>query len=264
MNKSKRGKDDKAHVLGIRNKLSSLADTFNGFEQQIQQKKARRKGDDEKKFIEIKADLIKIDQEIKVESKRRVETSNALDTLFHDKLEAFKKEVEERARKNTESVLVAIAELNRSVDALAEQVDAEARKFPKITEEKTTELLTQIAEFKAKFEADRASQSEKLDIVQKIIEEQQYRVNQQLQTERVTRASKVDELEKQMSVEAKLRKKTAETLTQYLKDQSEIVNNSMDKCEKAREKTMEELVSMFCHYTSALQDGVKILADTPN
>jgi len=208
--------------------------------------------------------LVKIDQEIKVEAKRRKETTQALDTLFNDKLEAFKREIDERARKNVEGVLVAIAELNRNVDILAEKVEGEAKKFPKIVEEKTTELITQIAEFKAKFEADRAAQSEKQDIVQKIIEEQQYRIKQQLQTERVNRASKIDELQKQMSNEAKLRKKTGETLHQYLKDQSEMISNSMQRCEKARESTMEELVSTFSHYYSALQDGVKILADTPN
>ena len=38
----------------IRKKLSNLADSFNGFEQQIQKTKLKKKDNDEKKLIEIK------------------------------------------------------------------------------------------------------------------------------------------------------------------------------------------------------------------
>ena len=39
--------------------------------------------------------------------------------------------------------------------------------------------------------------------------------------------------------EGRLRKKTGETLHQYLKEQSEVINSSLDNCHKQREQTME-------------------------
>lgn len=161
-----------------------------------------------------------------------------------------------------ESLLVTVAELNKNIDKLGYAIDEANRTFPKLVEEKNTELVQQIAEFKARFEADRNTQQEKMDIIEKIIQEQEYRLNHQLQSERVQRSQKYDDLIQAIENEARLRKKTGESLTQYLKEQSGALHTEIDNCSKNREETMEQLVKAFVHYTSALQDGVKILADT--
>merc|ERR1712048_1418438 len=172
----------------LKNKLSTLANCFQGFEQHIQQKKQRRKEDEEKRITDLKSDLVKIDGEIKSELKRRNDTIQALETLFREKIVTTTRDVEESINEKVENLLVTVADLNKSVDKLAYSIDETNRTFPKMVEERNNELIQQIAEFKARFESDRNTQNEKMEIIEKIIQEQEYRLNHQLQSERVTRS----------------------------------------------------------------------------
>lgn len=262
MNAKDSPKEKLPQETDLKKKLSTLADCFQGFEQHIQQKKAKKKENEEKRITDLKSDLVKIDQEIKNEAKRRNDTVHALETLFRDKITTTTRDVEESINEKVENLLVTVAELNKNVDKLAYSIEETSRTFPKMVEERNNELVQQIAEFKAKFESDRNTQNEKMEIIEKIIQEQEYRLNHQLQSERVTRSQKYDDLLQAIENEGRLRKKTGETLHQYLKEQSEVINSSLDNCHKQREQTMEELVSAFVHYTNALQEGVKILAET--
>jgi len=260
MDKNSAGKGKGATV--IKAKLSSLADCFEGFEQSVQKKKLKNKADQEKRVTDLKTDLMKLDQDIKVESKRRKETVNALETLFRDNLTKSKKEVDEAMTARVESLLITVAELNNNIDKVALSIDETTRSFPKLVEQKSSELTHQIAEFKARFEADRSTQQEKMTIIEKIIQEQEYRLNHQLQSERVQRSKKYDELIQALENESRLRKKTGERLQHYLKEQTVQLGAEIGSCTKNREQSMEELSNAFVHYTTALQDSVMIIADT--
>jgi len=246
----------------VRTRLSSLADCFEGFEQSLQKKKQRNKTDQEKRITDLKTDLVKLDQEIKIESKRRKETVNALETLFSDNLAQSKREVDETMTSKIDKILLKVADLNKNIDKIAISIDDSTQDFPKLVDQKSSELTQQIAEFKAKFEADRTTQQDKMTIIEKIIQEQEYRLNHQLQSERVQRSGKYDELSQSIENESRLRKKTGERLQQYLKEQTTQLAAEISSCHENREETMDQLTNAFVHYTSALQDSVKILADT--
>jgi len=212
--------------------------------------------------MDLKKELVQIDQEIGLEVKRRNESISALDVLFRDRLQQVKNETKETLNARIESLLVTAAELNKHVDKLAESIDESKRNFPKYIEEKTSDIVKQITEFKAKFEADRTTQSEKMEIIQKIITEQEYRLNHQLQSERVQRSQKYDELLQATENETRKRLKTEESLKNYLQEQINVIQQQADASQQNREETMEELVKAFVHYTSALQDGMNILAES--
>jgi len=259
---SKRETVESSDRSEIKQKLTSLADSFQGLEQTIAQKKKKRRDDEEKRITDVKGDLVKIDQEIKCEVKRRAETVNALETLLTDKIVTVKHDIETPFQNKFEQVLIKIAELNKTMDKLGEAITEANRNFPKLVEERTSEMTQQISEFKERFHSDRNTQSEKMEIIEKIIQEQEHRLNHSLQAERVARTQKNDELIKNIDQEAKIRKKTCTTLHEHLKDKCSVITKSIGDCEIKREKTMEDLTQAFVHYTSALQDGVKILAET--
>ena len=85
------------------------------------------------------------------------------------------KEIEEPINQKIDILKQSIKELKGCINDLDIKIDENKKSLPPMIDAKAAELLKQINEFKARFEADVASAEEKDKTVQKIIEEQEFR-----------------------------------------------------------------------------------------
>jgi len=240
--------------------LRHLAESFKGFEQQLKETKERKKSSEEKKLIDIKNDLMKIAQSVTLESKRRSECLRALERMFKDDVEELRKDIETPIDEKLQQILTDLTGLTNAVDNLDSKIAADRKAFPAAIEKHSSNLTKNIEEFKAKFESDSVQRQEKQKVIEKTLKEQDYRVQQQLEAERVGRAQKISQLVDAIDTESRCRKKSAAVLNEQLKDEIKKLSLALEEAEKERKQSTEEIVKTFVHYTAALQDGVKIIS----
>ena len=140
-------------------------------------------------------------------------------------------------------------------------MNEEYKQFPKMIETKSDELMRQINEFKAKFEADVQSREEKDKMIYTIIDEQEFRVKEFVEAERVERETKVALIKKDIETEALAREQSSKVLHEYIKDNIEQLHIRLDRSIVERKETTQEVVKALCHYTSQLHDGVRIVSE---
>jgi len=240
--------------------LRHLAESFKGFEQELKETKERKKSSKEKKLVDIKSDLLKIAQSVTLESKRRSECLRALERMFKDDFEALRKNIETPIDEKLKQILTDLNSLTNAVDNLDKKIEEDRKGFPAAIEKHSATLTKKIEEFKAKFESDNIQRLEKEQVIEQTIKEQEYRVQQQLEAERVGRAQKISQLVDALDTEERCRKKSAAVLHEQLKGEIKKLNLALEKAEKEREESTEEIVKTFVHYTAALQEGVKIIS----
>ena len=248
-------------AAAIRTRLVGLAQSFSGFEKQIQKTKEKKKEDDEQKIIEIKNDLEVLHNDIQLESKRRQETVDAVDSMYSTKIVSVRKEIEIPIFQKIDHLLESLDHLSQHIDKIEQTHEIDRENFPHEIESHSSELLKQINEFKARFEADVSSREHKDKIVQKIISEQDFRVQQLLEAERVERETKLSRMQDDIDVESRMRAKSSKSMREMHKESIDALQAKIDKIKQERELATEEVVKAIVHYTAALHDGVKIVSE---
>lgn len=245
----------------IRNELESLALSFDGFENELKANKTKRKDNENKQIIELKADLSTINNDIQLETKKREEICNAISSMYQNEIKIIKNDIEKSFDIQINKLYKIIDELHIKIDKIEEKHEKDREKFPKLIENSTSNLLKEINDFKAQFNAEIKNRESQDKIIPKIINEQEYRVKQFIELERIEREKKLIDIKKYIDEEQNIRQKSYKSINEYLKENIIDVHKRIDETINKREQTTSEVVKAMVHYTAALHDGVRIVSE---
>lgn len=248
-------------ALMIRNRLSNLAQSFSGFEQQIQQIKTKKKDDDQHQMITIQRELQSITNDLNSETKKREETVKAVESMFTNEINQVKNAVQVSVYSKIDALIESIHHLSNKLSDMETQQEKDRINFPSTIDQKSSDLMKQLNHFKARFEADIAERQHKEKTIEKIIDEQNFHVRQMLEAERVEREKKIMSLQNDLDLEIRMRSKSCKAMKETHKENMDHLNMRVDNVRREREESTCEVVKALVHYTAALHDGVTIVSE---
>lgn len=245
----------------IRTQLGSLAHCFEGFEQQIQNTKDRKRDNDEQQVINMKVELQTVNQTLTSEIEKRNETVKAIGSMFDSEIKTTRKAVENSIYGKIDALIESIHDLSNKLNDLDEHFEEDRNNFPKKIDEKSSSLLKQIEEFKAIFNSDMADTNHKDEVIHKIIDDQNFNINQMIEAERVEREQKMLTIQNDIDLEARMRSKASKSIRECHKENMNHLHVQAELLQKERKDATDEICKALVHYTAALHDGVKMASE---
>ena len=246
----------------IRNQLSELKQSFEGFEQQIQHTKEKKKDNDEQQVIELKVEVHSLNQTLHSETKKRDETVKALGTLFETGIKKVAKKVENPIYRKLDALIESIHDLSKKIDDVDKKFEKDRKQFPKKIDQQTSKLLEQINDFKTVFNGDLAEKDRKVRVIDKIIEEQEFNVSQLIEAERVEREQKMSAIQNGLEAESRERAKISKAMRENHQENMTHLHMRTDILQKERQEATDEIANALVHYAAALQDGVTMASES--
>ncbi|ETO20168.1 hypothetical protein RFI_17050 [Reticulomyxa filosa] len=246
----------------IRRQLSGLAGSFDGFEQEIQKCKSKKKDEWEKQLIELKNSTSSLRNDVLLEQKRREETVEAMNSMFDSQITKVKTDMEKEFNKKITSLEECVKMLTNKVDSLSENMERERQNFPSLVEMHTKDLVKQVRDFKNKFEGDIQSREQKEKSIYQLIEQQEHRIKELILAEKAEREKRISRLNDEIETGMNLHTKKSKAIRESLTHEIDQLNLKIEENNKQRQEMTEEVVKALCHYSSALHDGLKIVSST--
>lgn len=252
------GKDN----IRIKSRIAPLADRFVGFEDQLNLTRIKKKDDEEKKIINLQKQINALEASLSLESVRRTDSIQALQAWLLD-------EVVTRIEKRAVPIEASIVVTNERIDALIirlEELEKEHKldrdRFPIMIDQRCSELLQEIRQFRATFEREQHAREEKDKRILVQIRDQGNRLRAQFAAAKETQERKTSVIREELQEEIATRAKSTQMVREYFLDEIARVELAIDVEVKEREHADNELVSAVGHYAAALQDGIKIISAT--
>jgi hypothetical protein len=236
-----------------------MAQRFEGFEEELTLAKQRRQDEIEKRLQHLQKQIDDTKSSIALEAKNRAMSINAVQSWLSDRIEKWTMEVQV-------PIMQRIDELNRSIAATNERMaelereHAEDRiNFPKLIDERCNELLVEIRDMKTLMELNIKQREEKEQQIMVKMQNNQDKILATFQAEKSLTEKRLMELNNEINTEVHTRAKSYEVVKQSMFEKTEALAASISKEEQERRAANEDVLQALAHYSSALQDGVKIV-----
>ncbi len=139
------------------NRLNSMADNMNNFYGDLDEETTIRKQAEEQRVVRLERELGKIERVISTETKRRIEASKVLQTMFEEKLIAMQKEFREELHATYSSLQAQIDLLTVRVEKLEQTMIEERKNREAEIQKANKELLDKFSEHVKQFEVEKVS-----------------------------------------------------------------------------------------------------------
>jgi seryl-tRNA synthetase len=110
----------------------------------------KRRDDEVKRILAVKQSITTLEERIEKESKRRNETTTALELMFNEKMDKMKIDVETPIFAQFEVITSKAEKIKERISLLEKKVEQDEVTFPKLINERSRALLQQLCEFKAR------------------------------------------------------------------------------------------------------------------
>lgn len=248
----------------IRDKLSNLATSFQGFEQTVNQNKKRHEKQNETRIIDVKKDISRVNKLIQIECKTRDDMIKTTTHNYEMKIKKVKSFIEIPINKKISAITESIEYLSNKIDEIERKESLENDKFSSMINNSYDRLMKKFQEYENEFESHCLQYNEKQNVLKQIINDQQNKIKRFIQNEQDERNKKVHKISMEIEKEINERNKNNQQIKQYLVNNIDKLNARISESEKERVETTEQVVKALCHYTTALQDGVQIVSSTNN
>lgn len=240
-------------------KIGLLRDKFDNFQSQWEvQTKSRmdREGD---KVTGIKDTMLKLEQTLNSEIKRRVEANKALQGMFGSQISS----IEERL----EGVFVErLDRLQSNVDSLADRIGSVEREFTMTREQyvqdiedKNAVVAKDVNGMQNAFENEKFDRREREIAIAKRISEHELRAQGAFEETSGDREHRYQQLGAELEEIARARESGDDKFQTFILEEIAAMKNGLVFESNAREEADDDIVQALNHYTKALQDALRII-----
>lgn len=237
-----------------------LANRFDGFEEELHLSRHKKKQDDDRKIIALQTQINNLRDSLTLESKNRGLSIKALQSWLEDRITQWAKEVELPLTQRIDNLTGDLDKVTIRVTNVENEHKRDRETFPRLIEQRSIELLTEIRDFKKTYEQEIKSREEKDKRIFTKIQDLGLRLRQQLVAEKTLNDQKMQEVRQELAAEVDIRAKGYEMLHKTVSEEVDELKAMLRKESQARVAADEELVQAVNHYAAALQDGVKIVS----
>ena len=243
----------------ISGKLNAMADDFNNFYGDLDEETTIRKQAEEARVVRMERELGKIEQVLATETKRRIEASKALQTMFEAKVIALQREFKAELRAAYEPLQSQIDSLVGRVEELELTMENERRDREKEIQKANKEVLDKFAVHQKQFEVEKVTRLQREAQTLKRVGDEIFRIQQKITAERTAREASIVLMKDDFMAAHKAREKADEVFKSEMLRKMAVVEKDLEVETKNREASEEQLVNALNDYTRALQDGLRIV-----
>jgi len=243
----------------VSGKLNAMADDFNNFYGDLEEETTIRKQAEEQRVVRMERELGKIEQVLATETKRRIEASKALQTMFEAKVIALQKEFKADLRSAFEPLQAQIDALVGRVEQLELTMENERRDREKEIQKANKEVLDKFAVHQKQFEVEKVTRLQREAQTLKRVGDEVFRIQQKITAERTAREASIVLMKDDFMAAHKAREKADEVFKSEMLRKMSVVEKDLEVETKNREASEEQLVNALNDYTRALQDGLRIV-----
>jgi hypothetical protein len=240
-------------------KLRTMATRFDGFEESLTLAKQKRKDELEKHIVHLQKQIDEVRKSIALEAKNRAMSINAVQSWLSERIEKWTAEVQLPIMAQIEAVNLRIDKVNVRMDELEEEHRIDRETFPKLIDERCNELLVEIRDMKTMMELNIREREEVEQRIRVKVKNQHDSLVAMFQAEKTIQDKKHVEHNKELVAEVHTRVKGIEDVKRTVFDNHEAVKAEIEREVDARVRANEEVLAALAHFTTALQDGVKIV-----
>jgi len=253
-------KQEEVRAVPIRSRLDPLASRFDGFEDELNLSRNRKKVEQDARFHHLQVQINNLQQSLTLESNNRAMSVKALQNWLTDRIAQWTQAIEAPITARLASLADQVAALNSRIDALAQQQKVDRETFPQLVDARCEELLRDMADLRSRFESAQQAREEKEKKILIKIQAEKDKLTQQLTQAHAISDEKIREVRQEVEEEVAIRRKAHEQMKESVRIELEEIKAKMSAEMRVREEADEQLVAAINHYTAALQDGVKIVS----
>ena len=243
----------------VSGKLNAMADDFNNFYGDLEEETTIRKQAEEQRVVRMERELGKIENVLATETKRRIEASKALQTMFEAKVLAMQREFKAELRGAFEPLQSQIDALVGRVEQLELTMENERRDREKEIQKANKEVLDKFAVHQKQFEVEKVTRLQREAQTLKRVGDEVFRIQQKITAERTAREAAIVLMKDDFMAAHKAREKADEVFKSEMLRKMAVVEKDLEVETKNREASEEQLVNALNDYTRALQDGLRIV-----
>jgi len=243
----------------VSGRLNAMADDFNNFYGDLDEETTIRKKAEEDRVARMEREIAKIEKVLGTETKRRIEASKALQTLFETKITKLQQDFKEDLRQVFEPLQAQIDTLVQRVEDIEKTMGDEKRDREKEIQRANKEILDKFAVHQKQFEVEKVTRLQREAQVLKRVGDEVFRMQQKVTAERASREAAVVLMKDDFMAAHKAREKADEIFKGEMLRKMAVVEKDLEVETKNREASEEHLVNALNDYTQALQDGLRIV-----
>jgi len=253
------GGDQGVPTTATQMKIGALREKFNGFQNQWEQETRLRIERDGGKLDGVKESMMKLEQTLNSEIKRRVEANKALQSMFESQIESIQARLE--------AIFVdRLDKLQKSVDTLSgrmstvEQSFAQTREeYIREIEEKNEVVHKNTSMLQNAFDSERENRKEREAAIGKKLGDHKERTQAELEKQAQVREQKYQSLRGEIEQIKAAREKGDDKFQTFILEEVAAVKSGLVAESHAREQADDDIVQALNHYTKCLQDALRII-----
>mmetsp|Transcript_31699 Transcript_31699/g.62259 ORF Transcript_31699/g.62259 Transcript_31699/m.62259 type:complete len:268 (-) Transcript_31699:130-933(-) len=240
-------------------KIGALREKFSGFQSQWEVETKHRINRDGTKLDVVKDSMVKLEQTLNSEVKRRVEANKALQAMFESQITSIQDRLE--------AIFIdRLDKLQLSVDSLSDRMASVERDFT-LTREQYIQDIEDKNAIVAKdtngmqnaFENEKIDRRERELAISKKLGEHEARAQAGLETQVNDREQRYQSLRGELEEVKRAREKSDDKFQTFILEEVAALKNGLVAESHAREQADDDIVQALNHYTKCLQDALRII-----
>lgn len=251
--------DSAFSAQSTRSKLAVLSERIHGFEKQMETEAKQRRESEEGRVIAIKDAIAKLEKTLNAEIKRRVEANKALQTMFESQLLGLQDKLSSVFVEKFEQLQCAIDALNERLSVVEKEFTVEKEKQAREGDERNSFMVKELSSIKASVESDSQVRQEREVQLAKRLGELECRTEEKFESEKNTREQKYDQAHEELEEAKRTRERNEEKFQTFALEEIAALKNGLILESQARESADDDIVQAVNHYTTALQDALRLV-----
>merc|ERR1719262_1356462 len=255
----KSGGDLQPPTTAAQAKIGALREKFSGFQTQWEQETKGRIDREGTKLNGIKESMVKLEQTLNSEIKRRVEANKALQGLFESQIEAIQERLEAIFMERLDRLQESVDEMGDRMTTVERDFTMTRERYIQDIEDKNAVVAKDVNGMQNAFENEKIDRKDREQAISRKLSEHETRTQAAFEAQQSNREHKYSSLRAELDQIKRSREKGDDKFQTFILEEVASVKNGLVAESHAREQADDDIVQALNHYTKCLQDALRII-----
>lgn len=240
-------------------KIGALRERFASFQSQWETETKHRITRDSTKLDDTKEAMVKLEQTLNSEIKRRVEANKALQGLFEHQIQSIQDRLEAIFIDRLEKLQLSVDSLSDRMSAVERDFTMTREQYIQDIEDKNAVVAKDVNSMQNAFENEKIDRKERELAISKKLGDHETRTQAAVEAQAQQRDQKYQYLRGELDLIKRAREKGDDKFQTFILEEVAAVKNGLVAESHAREQADDDIVQALNHYTKCLQDALRII-----
>eukprot|EP00747_Dinoflagellata_sp_TGD_P164278 gnl/TRDRNA2_/TRDRNA2_183995_c0_seq1.p1 gnl/TRDRNA2_/TRDRNA2_183995_c0~~gnl/TRDRNA2_/TRDRNA2_183995_c0_seq1.p1 ORF type:complete len:268 (-),score=78.06 gnl/TRDRNA2_/TRDRNA2_183995_c0_seq1:69-872(-) len=255
----KPGGDLQPPTTAAQAKIGALREKFTGFQNQWEQETKGRIDREGTKLNGIKESMMKLESNLNIEIKRRVEANKALQGTFESQIEAIQERLEAIFMERLDQLQESVDEMGDRMTIVEKDFTLTREQYITKIEDKNAVVAKAVNGMQEAFENEKIDRKQREIAISKKLGDHETRTQSAFEAQSHNREQKYQVVRGELEEIKRHREKGDDKFQTFILEEVAAVKNGLVAESHAREQADDDIVQALNHYTKGLQDALRII-----